>query len=92
MRQYAAPSVTVDDELTFQHREVIRLIANGEETKGIARALGLSVDQVKTRVHQLMIIFGARDRAHVVAKAMRAGILKPEQVLTVEEQFGAAVA
>ena len=39
-----------------------------------------------------MIIFDAHDRAHVVAEAARAGILRMDEVLTVDEQRGELIA
>lgn len=92
MQSHRNPLISIEDELTHEHREIIRLLANGARNNEIARVLNLTVSQVRTRMHHLMIIFDAHDRAHVVAEAARAGILRMDEVLTVDEQRGELIA
>lgn len=86
MQSHRNPLISIEDELTHEHREIIRLLANGARNNEIARVLNLTVSQVRTRMHHLMIIFDAHDRAHVVAQAARAGVLDLSRVQTVDER------
>ena len=54
---------------------VIRLVAEGRSNKWIGQQLGLSVLTVKSHLARISRKFGTGDRAHIVAKAMRAGTI-----------------
>jgi DNA-binding NarL/FixJ family response regulator len=56
--------------LTDREREVVVLIALGQETGGIAQELSISVDTVRTHVRNAMAKLGAHTRAQLVALAM----------------------
>jgi two-component system nitrate/nitrite response regulator NarL len=53
--------------LTNRQREIVRLIADGLPTKGIAARLGLTESAVKWHVRRLLGRFGAESRAHLIA-------------------------
>lgn len=67
-----------DEPLTRRQREVLRLIAEGQTTKSMARALGISVKTVETHRAQLMDRLGIHDVAGLVRHAIRIGLVKPE--------------
>lgn len=64
--------------LTGRQTEVLRLIAQGRNTKGIADELGLSAKTVEAHRAQIMERLGVHDIASLVRYAMRAGIVPPE--------------
>jgi PAS domain S-box-containing protein len=53
--------------LTKREREVVTLIALGQDTTEIARELHISPETVRTHVRNAMSKLGARTRAHLVA-------------------------
>jgi PAS domain S-box-containing protein len=59
----AAPGL----KLTPREREVVRLVALGADTRGIAAELSLSPETVRTHVRNAMTKTGAHTRAHLVA-------------------------
>lgn len=61
--------------LTRREREVLRLVAEGQPNKQIARALMISERTVKFHVSSLLRKFEAENRAQVVAIAASRGIL-----------------
>jgi DNA-binding NarL/FixJ family response regulator len=64
--------------LTPRQQEVLRLIAEGHTTKGIARRLAISVKTVEAHRAQLMERLGIRDVAGLVRYAIRIGLIGPE--------------
>jgi DNA-binding NarL/FixJ family response regulator len=60
--------------LTPRQVEVLKLIARGQSTKGIARLLGISVKTVETHRALLMERLGIRDVAGLVRFAIRDGL------------------
>jgi DNA-binding NarL/FixJ family response regulator len=64
--------------LTPRQREILRLVAEGETTKGIARHLGISAKTVEAHRAQLMDRLGIRDVAGLVRYAIRTGLVDPE--------------
>jgi DNA-binding NarL/FixJ family response regulator len=58
---------------------VLALIACGYSTSGIASALWITEDTVRTHVKRLLARLSARTRAHAVAIAFRDGLWKLEQ-------------
>ncbi|MFB9909043.1 helix-turn-helix transcriptional regulator [Allokutzneria oryzae] len=61
--------------VTVREAEVLRLTAEGLDTGEIAERMCFSEGTVKSVVHGLMRKFGLRNRVHVVAHAIRAGII-----------------
>lgn len=61
--------------LTERERQVLQGIANGQSNAEIGRDLFVSEDTVKTHGRRLFRKLGARDRAHAVAAAFRAGLV-----------------
>ena len=78
-RQAAAKPV-IDDpiDLTPRELEVLELFAEGHSTREMALLLWVSEETVKSHVKKVLDRLQARTRAHAVALAFRAGILKPE--------------
>jgi DNA-binding NarL/FixJ family response regulator len=68
----------VEDQLTARQREVLQLIAEGENTKGIARKLNLSIKTVETHRKQLMDRLQIHDVAGLVRYAIRERIIDAE--------------
>jgi DNA-binding NarL/FixJ family response regulator len=61
--------------LTRRQRQTLQLLAHGHSTARAARALDLSGETVRTHTKAILARLGARDRAHAVALAMRAGLI-----------------
>jgi DNA-binding CsgD family transcriptional regulator len=61
------------DTLSPREREVLRLIAAGDTSKAIARALGTSVTTVERHITHLYEKIGVRGRAEATAYALRRG-------------------
>jgi DNA-binding NarL/FixJ family response regulator len=65
--------------LTERQTEVLRLIARGQSSKEVARALNLSVKTVETHRSQIMDRLGIRDLAGLVRYAVRRGLVDPDE-------------
>jgi DNA-binding NarL/FixJ family response regulator len=61
--------------LTRRQRQILQLLADGHSTAHAARRLDLSGETVRTHTKAILSRLGARDRAHAVALAMRAGLI-----------------
>jgi DNA-binding NarL/FixJ family response regulator len=61
--------------LTERELQVLRGMADGKSNAEIGRELFVSEDTVKTHARRLFRKLGARDRAHAVAAAFRAGLV-----------------
>ena len=70
-----ASLVPESNPLTPRQREVLRLIAEGRNTKAIGRALGISIKTVETHRTQLMERLGIHDVAGLVRYALRIGLI-----------------
>ena len=62
--------------LTERECEVLALAADGRTNREIGRRLNVSTDTAKTHLRRLCARLGARDRAHAVAIAIRAGVIR----------------
>jgi DNA-binding NarL/FixJ family response regulator len=62
-------------DLTERELQVLRGMADGKSNAEIGRDLFVSEDTVKTHARRLFRKLGARDRAHAVAAAFRAGLV-----------------
>jgi DNA-binding NarL/FixJ family response regulator len=69
-RKPAAPP-----RLTARQLVMLRLMAEGLDNIGIARTLSCSAHTVKNVIYDLMSRLQARNRAHAVAAAVRAGLI-----------------
>ncbi len=61
--------------LSERERAVLQRLADGADTREIARALSYSERTVKTVIQDLTRRFGLRNRPHVVAYALRHGLI-----------------
>lgn len=64
-------------QLLPRQREVLRLLANGISTKGIAARLKISVRTAEFHRARLMKKLGIRDIAGLVRYAIRTGLILP---------------
>ncbi|MBB1259572.1 response regulator transcription factor [Streptomyces alkaliterrae] len=71
----AEPGTRPADGLTARELDVLRLVANGMETREIAERLAYSERTVKSVLHGMMTRLRLRNRAHAVAYALREGHL-----------------
>jgi DNA-binding NarL/FixJ family response regulator len=82
-RKMLSPEVSIeiaehatDDALTAAEIRVLRLIAQGNANKEIARALSLSEETVKGQVRNILSKLGAKDRTHAAMLGFRRGIIE----------------
>jgi DNA-binding NarL/FixJ family response regulator len=66
-----------DDALTPAEIRVLRLIAQGNANKEIARELSLSEETVKGQVRNILSKLGAKDRTHAAMIGFKRGIIEP---------------
>jgi DNA-binding NarL/FixJ family response regulator len=71
------PKETPPKRLTPRHREVLRLVADGVSTKGIAVRLNISVKTAEFHRAKLMRKIGVRGIAGLVRYAIRTGLVVP---------------
>jgi DNA-binding CsgD family transcriptional regulator len=76
-RHFRRQASQPDSDIPLSDREtqIIRLIALGESGPEIADQLHITHNTVRTHVRNAMTKTGARSRAHLVAKAMGAGLI-----------------
>jgi DNA-binding NarL/FixJ family response regulator len=72
-----ASEESASKELTSRNREVLRLVADGVSTKGIAARLKISVKTAEFHRAKLMKKLGVRGVAGLVRYAIRAGVILP---------------
>jgi DNA-binding NarL/FixJ family response regulator len=61
--------------LTSRERDILALVADGQSSKGIARAMNLSHRTVERHVENCRSKLNARNKAELVAKAISEGFL-----------------
>lgn len=61
--------------LTDREREVLGLVAEGQDTAGVAQRLCISVQTVKNHLRNVFTKLDVRERTHAVAMGLRAGWL-----------------
>ncbi len=62
-------------QLTAREREVLRLAANGFTSKEIAQQITIAHRTVERHIENARLKLGARNRAHLISKALKAGLL-----------------
>ncbi len=67
------------EALTERETEVLRLLAQGQSNKEIARTLQIVENTVKTHVQHILAKFGVQSRTQAVLYAMRLGLISPDQ-------------
>lgn len=63
------------EELTEAEIRIVNALSHGVGQQGVADILGLSIFTVKTHLKRIKAKLGAKDSIHVVAKALREGII-----------------
>jgi two-component system, NarL family, response regulator LiaR len=66
---------SANSPLTARELEVLRLIADGQGNKEVAKTLGISVSTVKFHVQDILEKLSASDRTQAAVKALRRGLL-----------------
>jgi DNA-binding NarL/FixJ family response regulator len=75
--QVESPGLSRQDDVVLDARRirVLRLLAEGADTRDIARGLQLSERTVKTLVREIELALGASTRAQAVAEGFRLGLI-----------------
>jgi len=61
--------------LSARERQILQLVANGDNTSSVATRLGISESTVRTHVEKMRSKLGVNTRAAVVAEGFRLGYL-----------------
>lgn len=61
--------------LTERESDVLRLVAKGYSNKAVARELGITISTVKTHLRNIFRKLDVEDRAQVIIKAIKEGII-----------------
>jgi two-component system, NarL family, response regulator LiaR len=77
LRQIRAPALP--EPLTERETEVLRLLAQGQSNKEIARHLHIVEDTVKTHIRHILGKLGVQSRTQAVLSALHLGLLSPDQ-------------
>jgi DNA-binding NarL/FixJ family response regulator len=64
-----------EPQLTNREYDVLRMLADGESTRGIAQRMSYSERTVKNIVRDLLVKLNGKTRAHAVALAARQGVI-----------------
>lgn len=67
-----------DESLSAREMEVLRVVAQGQSNKGVARMLGIAEETVKTHVASVLTKLKANDRTHAVLIGMKRGMIDLE--------------
>lgn len=78
LRKMRAPESETPEPLTEREVEVLRLLAQGQSNKEIARALRIGADTVKTHLGHIFAKLGVQSRTQAVLCALRLGLVSPE--------------
>ena len=70
---------SLSEQLTARQREILQLIAEGKNTKGIASTLDISAKTVDAHRLQLMARLDIHDVPGLVRYAIRSGLVSPER-------------
>lgn len=61
--------------LSVRELEILRLTANGFTSKEIAQKIAIAHRTVERHIENARLKLGARNRAHLISKALKAGLL-----------------
>jgi two-component system, NarL family, response regulator LiaR len=75
MREVRTPDS--QDALTERETDVLRLLADGQSNKEIARSLSIGEKTVKTHVSSILAKLNVQSRTQAVLQAMRSGLIPP---------------
>ena len=75
LERAAVLAKTSQGALTTRERDVLRLLSEGQDTRGIALDLSYSERTVKNVVHDVLTKLNCRTRAQAVGMATRAGVI-----------------
>ncbi len=64
------------EEFTPREQEVLKLLANGQTNRGIAKGLNIAEETAKKHVQTIIAKLGASDRTQAAVKAIRIGLVK----------------
>lgn len=78
MREVRVPESP--EALTDRETDVLRLLAQGQANKEIARALGIGEQTVKTHVSSILAKLGVQSRTQAALHAARIGLVSAEQL------------
>lgn len=79
MREIKTSETKPREALTERETEVLRLLAQGESNKEIARSLCLVEDTVKTHVAHILAKLGVQSRTQAALCAIRMGLVATDQ-------------
>lgn len=71
--------------LTRGERDVLIMVGRGMTNRDIADKLFMSIANVKLFIHKICMKLEAVNRQQAVLKALRAGIINPNDIYSVEE-------
>jgi DNA-binding NarL/FixJ family response regulator len=74
-REVLEPNGFSTSRLTKREQEVLRLVAEGNPTREVARRLCYSERTIKNVIHDIVTKLNARTRSQAVANAVRAGLI-----------------
>lgn len=60
----------------LQYKFILQCLADGDTNTDIAKKIGLSAASAKHKIGYMLRRYNARSRGHLVAKAMRKGIIE----------------
>ena len=69
-----------EDQLAPREQAVLRLVAQGQTNRAIARTLHVSVGTVKLHVSQIIAKLGVSDRTQAAVRAIELGLVTPPPV------------
>lgn len=73
---YGISELQDDPGLTEREREILELVAEGLSSKQVAQHIGIAPRTVDRHIENLRHKMGARNKSHLVAKAVAFGTLK----------------
>ncbi len=77
MREVRTPDAP--EPLTDRETDVLRLLAEGQSNKEIARSLSIGEKTVKTHVSSILAKLNVQSRTQAVLQAMRTGLIPPAE-------------
>jgi len=79
-REKERPVTLPEGQLTPREQAVLRLVAQGQTNRAIARKLNVSVGTVKLHVSQIITKLGVSDRTQAAVRAVELGLVTPPPV------------